>query len=79
MNQLLKTEEGIILKSDKVCLIPNLINLQHEEIFGKSDKKSIASMKKKYSAPLRESQKKDGLTFSESQKKRSENQLLFKD
>lgn len=63
MNQLTKPDE-VFLKSDKVCIIPNMINLQSEDIFCKSDKKGIAMMKKKYSVPLKETHKNDLMTFN---------------
>jgi hypothetical protein len=70
MNQLTKPDE-VFLKSDKVFIIPNTINFQHEDIFCKSDKKSIATMKKKYSVPLKETHKKDLTPFNENQRKKS--------
>ena len=63
MNQLTKADDGC-LKSDKICIISNMINFQNEDIFCKSDQKSIATMKKKYSVPLKETPKKDFLTFN---------------
>lgn len=51
MNQLPKTEDAF-LKGDRVCVVPNLINLQHEDFLCKSEKKNLSTLKKKYTVQL---------------------------
>jgi hypothetical protein len=48
MDQLPKTDDGVI-RSEKVCIIPNLVNLHNDDLVFKQGLKYMSELKKKKS------------------------------